>query len=152
MTKHVEIWTLSKESKVVPYMTSRVEYAHHSLPDEYVVSDKFYDSVEHRYMDIIQVTKCSAIYGRVEIDSKIERSDKYIAIHPDVDEAISVKWQEKMDELTSDYEDRLNKMYVFAQSEIEVLSAKIEIKNEYLKFIRNLPWYKRVWRAICNEI
>lgn len=142
MTKHVEIWTLSKESKVVPYMTSSVEfYEYYPPPDMYTMDGVFTDRVECRYMDIIQVTKCSAIYDRLMEDSQIMRSDKYIAIHPDVEEAISVKWQEKIDKLTEIYEDEIHK----------VDTIRLEYYNKYWNF-RWLPWYKRVWKAICNDI
>lgn len=145
MTKHVEIWTLSKESRVVPYMTSSVEFfENYPPPDMYVMDGVFTDRVERRYMDIIQVTKCSAIYDRIGRNfnrSDYNRLDKYIAIHPDVEEAISVKWQEKMDDLIKEHIE-----------ESLALGVRL-IKSEFkLTHFKRLPWYKRVWKAICNDI
>lgn len=141
MTKHVEIWTLSKESRVVPYMASSVYFYEYHRPDLYVRDNVFVDTVERRYMDIIQVTKCSAIYDRLEMDSKIERSEKYIAIHPDVEEAISVKWQEKVDNLKGKH-----------STEMTLLAKRVIKLEGRLDDFKNLPWYKRVWRALWNSI
>lgn len=139
MTKHVEIWTLTKESRVVPYLSHMVEFYEGSPPaDVYVRDDNvFVDRFERRYMNIIQVTKCSAIYDRVEIDSKTERSDKYIAIHPDVEEAISVEWKERFDEIQTN----LNWWKNYGKN----LTGNLDD-------FKLLPWYKRVWIAICNDI
>lgn len=131
MTKHVEVWTLSKESRVVPYMTSEVEFfEYYPPPDMYVRNGKFEDMVERRYMDIIQVTKHEAIYDRLKMDSKIERSDKYIAIHPDVEEAISVNYKQEISNHICTYQDLLSKVDRF----------------------KKLPWYKRVWRALWKTL
>ena len=138
MTKHVEIWTLSNESRVVPYMADFIDlYEYYPPPDMYVMDGKFEDRVERRHMDIIQVTKCPSIYDRMEMDSRIERSDKYIAIHPDVEEAISVKWQEKLDKIISD---------------ARVLNNVYHNLLDKVQDFHNLPWYKRVWRALTNQI
>lgn len=138
MTKHVEIWTLSKESRVVPYMTSSVEfYEYYPPPDMYVMDGKFTDRVERRHMEIIQVTKCSSIYDRMEMDSLIERSDKYIAIHPDVEEAISVKWKERFEKIQTN----LNWWKNYGKN-----------LRGNLDDFKLLPWYKRVWRALTNQI
>lgn len=132
MTKHVEIWTLSKESRVVPYMADFVElYEYYPPPDMYVRSDDvLVDKVERRYMNIVRVSKFEAIYERMGIERKIERSDKYIAIHPDVEEAISVKWKEKID---------------------EAVAARLNLLKSITDF-KALPWYKRVWIALTNQI
>lgn len=135
MTKHVEIWTLSKESRLVPLFSDKIEFfEYYPPPDMYVMDGKFEDRVERRYMDIIQVAKCSAIYDRLKIDSQIDRSDKYIAIHPDVEEAISVKWQEKIDTILSNAQTALN------------------LTLDRIIGFNNLPWYKRVLKAICNNV
>lgn len=139
MTKHVEIWTLSKKSRVVPYMTDFVElYEYYPPPDMYVRSDDvLVDKVERRYMNTVRVSKSEAIYDRMEIEQKIEQSDKYIAIHPDVEEAISVKWKEK----------------------VGLLETNLSFWKNYGKNLRGnlddfklLPWYKRVWIALTNQI
>lgn len=141
MTKHVEIWTLSKESRVVPMDQYLIPIWELNNPVGFITADKFHDAVNRIDMEIIKVSKCSAIHGRMERDSQIVRSDKYIAIHPDVEEAISVKWQEKIDEVI-----RTHKEESFE------LTINLINKEHRLSTFKRSPWYKRVWKAICNDI
>lgn len=137
MTKHVEIWTLSKESRVVPYMTDVVElYEYYPPPDVYVSSGVLVDKVERRYMSIIQVTKHEKLYTSLG-GTVPNRIDKYVAIHPDVDEAISVKWKERVDEVEADNISLLRKYYTLFDS---------------VEAFKLLPWYKRVWRALWKTL
>lgn len=67
-----------------------------------------------------------------------DRFDKYIAVDPVLEELLTI-------EIKQDYEQQLNNLRKYYQYDINKYSRRILVFSE-------LPWYKRIWRAIKNEL
>ena len=139
MDKPIIVYTLNKESKLVPSYQNWVDLYRCSLtlPN---TEFNFYNECEptdavinHVRVPIFKFTEC---YQR-KMGIEPERYDTYVAIDPDLMEIISNEHQQEC--------------FKF-QSTIKYLEEwHSEYYSKYWAF-RESPWYNRIWKAITNTI
>jgi hypothetical protein len=137
--KPIIVYTLNKESVLVPDYQTYIESMSYSQPTAFYETDgnkpcEVY--VENHRWPIIQITKGKANKFGLEP----ERWDTYIAIEPELEEAVSAKYRERITE-SIEYSKR-------CRDELLILENKYSYLENELDLWWANPWYKCVWEVL----
>lgn len=140
--KPVLIYTLNKEYKQVPRMTDSIEMFRHEKPDSFLIEHSSgvptEAMVENVVMPIIRISKWETTK---KLDLEPIRLDTYIAVEPELLEVLEEKHKAELDIQYCN----LNKVIG------DVTKLYDEYSDRLIAFYK-LPWYKRIWMALRNEI
>lgn len=139
--KPVEVFTLNKESRLVPHEQTYIEqHTYQGVPE--FISDYNGDEpckavVNRVEMPIFRISK--AIQNKYDTEPTV--FDQYFAVDPVLMDAIEVLHNAELDVMYAN----LNQVIDYIKEDYDRLSDKV--CNFYKK-----PWYKRIWCAITYNI
>lgn len=143
MTKLVEVWTINNSPEYVPEGRTHLEmfeWNYGRLPSAYVTDNKFFDEIKMVALPIINLRECKGSLDKFgKPDYKV--SDRYIAIHPELEEIVAVKY--KAINITN------------AERHIKETGKLLNVIAGYESSLNNFkgyPWWKRIWLAFKGDI
>ena len=138
----IEVYKISKES-VMCESVHNLQVA--SFDRDVYMTDRLGDTpteakIKHEWWKIKKFTNAKDLgYG------KHSYIDKYIAVDPVLEELLTI-------ELTQKHEQELISQYNNLSSVIDDITKVCDEYSDRLVSFYKLPWYRRIWNAIKNDV